>query len=285
MRSAKFWAFKSRSSKRETEDDLDWDLGSLSTPPLSLSLLFLALLPCSYCNALLCVMLSAVNCASSIWLTNIARLLQFECPDFHLIFCNVIYLFLFFFISSYPGISLEVFQVATVFLLRHLLVRVVSTRTTRAPASTWVNIFLSFSLVCLPVFFFFPPFHLLQWTLVWLTSRSSLTSCTVSFVFPSVLRFPGDFWSQPCEVRLCCRYWIFFLFSFLYFFLVCSPSDRIVNTEWSFFIPKDLVIRVLFFLYLLYFFFPQILLLYSLHPCLSSPMPISWYWSGGQGQV
>ncbi len=122
---------------------------------LRLSLLFLAPLPCSYCNALLCAMLSAVNCASSIWLTNIARLFQFECPDFHLIFCNVIF-FIFFFVSSYPGISLEVFQVAAVFLLRHLLVWVVSTRKTRAPASTWVNIFLFFSLFCLLVFSFLP---------------------------------------------------------------------------------------------------------------------------------
>jgi hypothetical protein len=55
-------------------------------PLLPLSLLFLAPLLGSYCDALLCATLSAVICASSIWLTNIARLFQFEYPDFRLIF-------------------------------------------------------------------------------------------------------------------------------------------------------------------------------------------------------
>ncbi len=154
MRSAKFWASKSRSSKRETEYDLDWDLGSSSTPPslapLSRAAPLLVLRRSALCNALCCnlcvVDLIDEHCqAFSVWMPWLSS-------DF---FCYVI-LFLFFFISSYPGISLEVFQVATVFLLRHLLVRVVSTRTTGAPASTWVNIFLFFSLVCLLVFSFFP---------------------------------------------------------------------------------------------------------------------------------
>jgi hypothetical protein len=138
--------------------------------------------------------------------------------------------------------------------------------------------------VCL--FFLFSPFPSFAMNIGLVDIEIVLTSCTVSFVFLSFLSFPGDFWSLPCEVRLCCRYYIFFLFSFLYFFLVCSPSDRIVNTEWSFFIPKDLVIRVLFFLHPLYLFPPHILLLYDLHPCLSSHRPIfeNWYWLGGQGQ-
>ncbi len=157
--------------------------------------------------------------------------------------------------------------------------RVVSTRTTRAPASTWVSIFLFFSLVCLLVFSFLT-LSIFCNDIGLVDIEIVLTSCTVSFVFPSFLSFPL-MTSDRCLVKSDYAVGIifFFLFSFLDFFLVCSPSDRRVNTEWSFFIPKDLVIRVLFFLHPLYLFSPQILLLYNLHPCLSSPMPIfeNWY--------
>jgi hypothetical protein len=119
-------------------------------------------------------------------LANIARLFQFECPDFNLIFCNVIFIFFHFFLSRNFARSFSGSQCFS-----------------SSPSSCAGGInsdnpcpcvhlgeYLSVFFACLfACFFFFPPFHLLQWTLVWLASRSSWLLAQFHFFFRHFLVF------------------------------------------------------------------------------------------------